>query len=170
MGFGEDLMKKTAGQIKVGLLAMALVLVLGCYGEKAFAGSHFLVDNQPVAMSGRYASAGKIGLHSVRAEAIATGQHTIIVSSKGNGLVSPEGASRVEHGAVKSFTFLPDNGYRVAAIRIDGELFETVDSYTFINVNADHAIEVLFAKDAEQSLALADPEQVDGEAAFALLR
>lgn len=145
-------MNNRTRQIRVSLLA--LVLMLGCNIGKADAASYVLVDNKPVALSSRFA--GGADLKTVAPESSTTSRHVIVISRKGNGLVSSEGAINVEHGAVKSFTFLPDNGYQVSALRVDGELVESVDSYTFINVSADHAVEVFFAEENDQRIALVE--------------
>ena len=66
--------------------------------------------------------------------------------SGGHGRISPEGAVPVERGKSRTFQFLPDAGYQVSALIIDGEKRSfNADSYRFVDVQANHAIEVEFS-------------------------
>lgn len=138
----------------IGLLVM--VMVLGWYCEKAYAESHILVDNKPVAWSHQHASNSVAGQQAIPADSV-KGHYNIVVISDGKGTVSPAGTITAEQGQVKAFSFLPADGYHVETIRVDGELSETVDSYTFINVSADHVIEVAFSEDNVPPMAFAKP-------------
>lgn len=63
-----------------------------------------------------------------------------------HGRISPEGAIPVERGKARTFQFLPDAGYQVSALSIDGESQPfNGTSYRFVDVQADHAIEVAFS-------------------------
>ena len=64
----------------------------------------------------------------------------------GHGRISPEGAIPVERGKARTFQFLPDAGYRVSALSIDGdEQPFNGTGYRFVDVQANHAIEVTFS-------------------------
>ncbi|MDR0926206.1 MAG: choice-of-anchor J domain-containing protein [Ignavibacteria bacterium] len=87
---------------------------------------------------------------------IAAGSHTIHVvfarvaytinaSSGANGLISPAGISTVYCGDNATYNFVPNSGYTVARIIVDGNsIAYTGTNYTFINVTANHTINVEF--------------------------
>jgi hypothetical protein len=77
---------------------------------------------------------------------------TIISSSGDNGTISPLGESNVLDNDSKTFEFLPDEGYHVSKIVVDGipltetQLLDAVaNGYTFDNVTSNHTIHVEFA-------------------------
>ncbi|MDR0365147.1 MAG: T9SS type A sorting domain-containing protein [Bacteroidales bacterium] len=83
--------------------------------------------------------------------------HTIVVSfekatymitaiATGEGTISPAGDIEVEHGANQTFTFTPNDGYKVGVVIADHIIVETADSYTFDNVTKKHRIEVVFER------------------------
>ena len=72
--------------------------------------------------------------------------HTIMVTVRGNGSVSPSGWAIVPTGGDQTFTITPDKGYAVAKVLIDGQSVGAVTSYTFRSVTEGHTIEVIFMK------------------------
>ena len=72
--------------------------------------------------------------------------HTIMVTVRGNGSVSPSGWANVPIGGDQTFTITPDKGYAVAKVLIDGQSVGAVTSYTFRGVTEGHTIEVIFMK------------------------
>ena len=72
--------------------------------------------------------------------------HTITVTVRGNGSVSPSGWANVPIGGDQTFTITPDKGYAVAKVLIDGQSVGAVTSYTFRGVTEGHTIEVIFMK------------------------
>ena len=65
--------------------------------------------------------------------------------SGGHGRVSPEGAVRVVSGSDQDFYFIPDEGYTVDAVVIDGQrLAWSPSSYRFEGVRAEHTLVVTF--------------------------
>jgi len=56
------------------------------------------------------------------------------------GLTSPSGVIPVIHGASKTFTFVPFDGYRLREILVDGVSMPAAPSYTFTNVTATHTL------------------------------
>lgn len=73
--------------------------------------------------------------------------HTIDASAGANGEIDPDGAVSVADGDDQLFTFTPDAGYRVVEILVDGSPVTLAGSYEFLNVTADHTIEVSFNND-----------------------
>lgn len=75
----------------------------------------------------------------------------IIASSSDNGQISPSGEVEVDYGQSQRFEFLPNNGYHVSSITIDGQELSGNDlsvaimyGYTFNNVTQNHTISVTF--------------------------
>lgn len=80
-------------------------------------------------------------------------------ASGGHGRISPAGTVQVERGKARTFDFLPDAGYAVSALVIDGERMAfTGGSYRFVDVQANHTLEAVFAPAA----APAPTDPVDG--------
>ncbi len=80
----------------------------------------------------------------------ATLQHEIIssVSVEGGGSISPSGTNMVNDGSNFTYTFQPDEGYKLSYIIVDGmnvRAASIVNSqYTFTNVKENHSIEAVF--------------------------
>lgn len=74
----------------------------------------------------------------------AQGTFTIQASGGANGIITPLGTITVAHGANQSFAMIPDEGYEVQNVYIDGNPVGAMTSYTFTNVTADHYIHVTF--------------------------
>lgn len=80
--------------------------------------------------------------------------HTITATAIVGGTIEPEGAVIVADGGDQTFTITADTGYDIVDIFIDGqswaEIFPSdpvdtnVESYTFVDVTADHTIHALF--------------------------
>ena len=71
--------------------------------------------------------------------------YTITTSSGANGTITPPNPT-VNHGADQSFLIVPDAGYRIADVLVDGVSQGPVGSYTFSNVtSAGHTIAATFA-------------------------
>lgn len=75
--------------------------------------------------------------------------HKISASAGEGGAVSPSGEVSVEEGADQTFTFAPEDGWRVASVKVDGRNVRwSGSSYTFSAVTADHTLEVSFRRDS----------------------
>lgn len=71
----------------------------------------------------------------------------IMAASGGNGAIVPSGTIKVETGTFQTFEMVPDDGYRVSDVLIDGISFGQIDRYTFFNIQSGHTIEVNFVRD-----------------------
>src|SRR5712671_1326983 len=71
--------------------------------------------------------------------------YTITASTDGNGTISSPGASSVNYGGSKAYTFGPNTGYHFADLFVDDVHQDSTSSYTFNNVTADHTIKATFA-------------------------
>ena len=71
--------------------------------------------------------------------------YTIWVSATDGGSVTP-GTSKVAVGTSLSFRIIPEEGYEIVDVRVNGTSIGTVGSYTFVNVRADATLDVRFGK------------------------
>lgn len=71
--------------------------------------------------------------------------YAITVTVDGEGVLDPVEAPAVVHGQNQTFAILPNDGYVIADVVVDGESQGSIDEYTFENVVAEgHAINVVF--------------------------
>lgn len=70
--------------------------------------------------------------------------HTISVTAGTGGSVSPNGAVDVEEGGSVTFSILPDAGYELGQLLIDGANVSVTGSYTFTDVRQDHTLYAVF--------------------------
>ena len=76
-----------------------------------------------------------------------TGDLTIVSSAGNGGSISPNGTVDVVNGDNQIFAFIPDPGYAVEKVEVDGIITpynETDNTYTFYNVKKYHTIYVSF--------------------------
>ena len=71
-------------------------------------------------------------------------EHIIFASVDEGGSVAPEGEISVRQGGEQTFTILPDEGYTIGDVRVDGESIGSVAEYTFDNVSGGHTLEASF--------------------------
>jgi len=69
----------------------------------------------------------------------------ISAAAGSNGSVSPAGNTTVASGSSQSFTILPNSGYSIADVTVDGVSHGPITSYTFSDVTAAHTIAATFA-------------------------
>lgn len=72
--------------------------------------------------------------------------YTITAKAEENGTISPNGEVSVKEGENASFTFMPEEGYEVSDVLVDGKSVGKADSYTFSNVSDNHTVTVQFQK------------------------
>lgn len=81
-----------------------------------------------------------------------TKAHTVTATAGEGGSISPSGSVVVGEGADKTFVMTPDEGYKIADVKVDGQSIDLADvvaedgtgSYTFSAIDADHSIDVTF--------------------------
>jgi murein DD-endopeptidase MepM/ murein hydrolase activator NlpD len=73
-----------------------------------------------------------------------TNTYTITASAGSNGSISPSGDVAVNEGSDKSFTIVPDTGYQIDDVLVDGSSIGAVSSHTFNNVTENHTISATF--------------------------
>lgn len=72
--------------------------------------------------------------------------YDITATAGEGGSINPTGTVTVMAGQSQIFEMIPDNGYRVSTVLVDGEDIGDVKSYTFTNVQEAHSIEVTFER------------------------
>lgn len=76
-----------------------------------------------------------------------TASHTIEASATLGGQIDPSGTIEVQAGKSKTFAFLPDAGYKLAKVEVDGVIVNmTGNTYTFPPLEADHVLRATFEK------------------------
>ena len=71
---------------------------------------------------------------------------TITTRASQGGKIQPGGTITVKKGENQTFWFIPDPGYKVGEIIIDGISLGVVEKYNFEEVTADHSVEAYFEK------------------------
>ncbi|MBS4028932.1 MAG: InlB B-repeat-containing protein [Ignavibacteriales bacterium] len=70
--------------------------------------------------------------------------YTILATPGQNGAIAPSGQVQVNHGANQTFRMIPNNGFIVDSIIVDGSFVGRDTTFTFQNVTANHTIRVAF--------------------------
>lgn len=76
---------------------------------------------------------------------------TVTASAGEGGMISPSGQVEVIYGEDQKFTFVPNAGYGIDKVFVNGTDYGQRSSYTFESLTYDAAIEVTFAKNADGS-------------------
>jgi len=83
-----------------------------------------------------------------------TGVPMITVTHDDNGMVCPDGNVGVAYGKSKTFKIVPDEGYGVADVKVDGVSQGKIAKYTFTNVTGPHTLEATFKKGATYTISV----------------
>lgn len=75
--------------------------------------------------------------------------YDITVNAGAHGAISP-GSATVAAGGNQAFSILPDAGYHIDDVQVDGASVGPVSTYTFQLVDADHTISALFSANVYQ--------------------
>ncbi len=109
------------------------------------------VDNEEAKATGTYTFENVQANHSIDVyfsnDPVIT--HDITATSGENGKISPEGVVHVREGYTQRFDFIPDDGYEVDKVIVDGvEItnLSTKEYYNIANVTEEHTIHVTFKK------------------------
>jgi hypothetical protein len=68
----------------------------------------------------------------------------ITASAYGNGSITPSGLVTVNIGDNQTFTIVPDAGYQVNDVLVDGSSMGPLTSYTFTDATVNHTISAVF--------------------------
>lgn len=84
---------------------------------------------------------------TITVSAVTTESYTISSSSGPNGSINPSGSTTVAQEDDQTFYIIPDVGYQIADVIVDGTSVGTVISYTFTDVVANHSIHADFVEE-----------------------
>jgi hypothetical protein len=86
-------------------------------------------------------------------------EYAITASSGPGGSISPAGTLSVTGGSDAAFAVIPDAGYSVADVLVDGVSVGILLQYTFVRVSGNHSIEASFAANSGSPVADAGDDQ-----------
>ena len=72
--------------------------------------------------------------------------YTITATAGANGFITPSGTVVVAEGSNQTFTIIPDYGYEIYEVYVDGGHIGAPSSYTFQNVTSNHTIFATFIR------------------------
>ena len=75
---------------------------------------------------------------------VAPTDFTITATTGAGGSINPSGAIMVSDGGSQTFTIIPNEGYQVDDVLVDGISEGSIATYTFINIDQDHTIQATF--------------------------
>jgi type IV pilus assembly protein PilY1 len=110
-----------------------------CYGVQ-----DVLVDGMSVGAVTSYIFNNVTTDRTISATFTPVSGYTISASAGVNGSIGPVGAVSVGCGSDQSFSIIPDAGYEVLDVKIDGVSWGPLSSHTFFNVAQDHSISATF--------------------------
>ncbi len=74
--------------------------------------------------------------------------YTITATARDGGTISPSGWVSIREGRNKTFAIVPDEGYVIDHVLVDGASIGAVDEYTFENIQGPHRIEAVFVEES----------------------
>jgi len=101
------------------------------------------VDGAYVGHTSPYHFTGVVANHAISVK-FAIDEFMIVASSGLHGSIAPTGSVTVDYGANESFSFIPDAGYRVDSVIVDGVNQAPSAGYTLNGVVTNHTIRVTF--------------------------
>jgi hypothetical protein len=102
-----------------------------------------LVDGDSIGPVAEYTFSNITANHTISA-IFAINVYTITANSGPNGTISPSGLIGINYGSDTTFTMIPNIGYHVLDVSVDGNLIGPFTSYTFSDISANHSISVSF--------------------------
>ena len=84
--------------------------------------------------------------HTLRA-VFASSTYTLTASAEGEGTITPAGDTTLSCGKNFTYSIAAAEGWHLAALRVDGELVDSTETYTFTDIRADHTITATFSID-----------------------
>ncbi len=75
-------------------------------------------------------------------------QFSIVTSVGAHGTIDPSGTLTLNQNENQTFAFMPETGYAIGTLSVDGVRADAAPVYSFTNVTANHTLEVTFAAQA----------------------
>ena len=73
--------------------------------------------------------------------------YEITASSEGEGTITPAGTTMALCGEDVTYVLTPEAGWHIAELRVDGDVVEITDTFTFVSVRDNHTISARFSID-----------------------
>ena len=73
-------------------------------------------------------------------------EYTITANANEGGTITNEGELTVKFDSSATYEIVPDDGYYIDAVIVDGDDIGAVSTYTFDGISSDHTIEAVFAE------------------------
>jgi len=105
--------------------------------------ANLVVDGVTLPAASSYTFTSITGSHTISASF--TNNFTVSASAGANGTITPTGTTPVTGGSNQAYTIIPNAGFVVASLVVDGVTLPGATSYTFSNVAANHTISASFA-------------------------
>ncbi|UXX80993.1 T9SS type A sorting domain-containing protein [Reichenbachiella carrageenanivorans] len=103
-----------------------------------------VVDGVSQGVIADYTFTGVMADHTIAVRFVGAVTYTITASAEGQGSISPSGALITSAGFDETYSFIPDAGYEVKEILVDGNPVTENENYTFTTIGADHTIQAIF--------------------------
>ncbi|MGB7394172.1 MAG: PKD domain-containing protein, partial [Pricia sp.] len=87
---------------------------------------------------------GQTGSDSVEITVLPKPTHSIFATAGAKGSITPEGQITVDEGSEQAFSIIPDEGYLISDIQVDGVSQSITDNFIFEDVQEAHTITVSF--------------------------
>ncbi|MGN6644593.1 MAG: hypothetical protein ACTHKU_16510, partial [Verrucomicrobiota bacterium] len=113
-------------------------------GSAGYVVSDVLVDGVSVGAVTSYTFSNVSTNHTIGASFVALPPQPITASAGANGTISPSGTVYVVAGNNQTFSIIPNSGYAVSSVIVDGVSQGEIYSYTFNFVTAPHSISATF--------------------------
>jgi len=110
------------------------------------------VDGSPVGQVTDYTFQNVSAAHTISAS-FEIDTYTVTATAGDNGAISPAGVSSVDYGASLAVTVIPDTGYHVADVLVDGSSVGAVAGFSFDNITTWHTIAAAFEADVASTSA-----------------
>ena len=164
VNIGSPVYTVTAGADPGGSISPSGVQTLAIGSDAAFTitpdpGYHIadvLVDGASVGAVASWRFTALAANHTITAS-FASDWCTVTSSAGAGGSISPLGAQTLAAGSDAAFTIVPDPGYHIADVAVDGASVGAVASWQFTGLQADHTIAATFAVDTFTVTAGAGP-------------
>ncbi len=124
---------------------------LQAYATEGYVFAGWTINGQLVSKDTKYTLNNVRNDVTVIANFMQKGAQTFVITSaiaNAGGTITPSGNVIVPQGGSATFTILPQPGYVISAVMIDGKNIGPISTYTFNNVQGVHAIAAGFAKKA----------------------
>lgn len=149
---------KTKVIISTVTFALAVITVILCAIDGMFVfkpGSVQANDNAAAVMITNTPAPDDSGDES------AAPKHSVLVSAGNGGTVYPSGSITVDDWGSVSVTAVPDDGFRIRSITVDGESVGALSSYTLSYITDDRTVLVTFERNETAPKPTQPPETAD---------